>query len=94
MQLILSAVFPRYFFSKTILILGHAWVGLNDIDQEGMFVWTDGSPNTYTRFDANQPDNRAGNEHCVLMKYQDGNFMDRPCTRNQPFICEVNYESL
>ena len=34
------------------------------------------------------------NEHCVLMKYQDGNFMDRPCTRNQPFICEVNYESL
>lgn len=72
------------------------WVGLNDIDEEGVFVWTDGSPNTYARYFGSEPDNYAGNENCVVI-ITGGNaadFRDITCSLPRPFICERNYESL
>ena len=40
------------------------WIGLNDRDIEGTYVWTDGSSNNYIPWSINQPDN-ANNEDCV-----------------------------
>ena len=33
------------------------WIGLNDRDNEGTYVWADGSPFIYENYDTNQPDN-------------------------------------
>jgi hypothetical protein len=47
---------------------GYCYIGLNDVDVEGTFVWTDGSPFDYTGgWSPGQPDNEANNEHCVMM---------------------------
>lgn len=77
------------------MVSGRAWVGLNDIDEENVFVWTDGSPKSYAKFYSNQPNNAGGNEDCVVMfKNFGGVYGDYPCSNTNTFICETNYESL
>jgi len=45
------------------------WTGLNDVDNEGVMQWLDGTSIDYTNFTPGQPDNYGGNEHFVhLMK--------------------------
>ena len=43
------------------------WIGINDIDQEGLFVGVDGSQISWTKWEpyANQPDNRGGGQDGV-----------------------------
>ncbi|NBC11372.1 MAG: hypothetical protein GVY24_06495 [Planctomycetes bacterium] len=43
-----------------------AWIGLCDIQEEGVFVWIDGSEPTYTNWSAGEP-NDAGGEDCAEM---------------------------
>ena len=45
------------------------WIGLNDIDKEGVFVAVDGSDITYTNWDlvAGEPNNYDNNEDAVLI---------------------------
>lgn len=38
------------------------WIGLNDAQSEGNFVWSSGEPVTYTNWSPNQPDNARGLE--------------------------------
>ena len=80
----------------SISVNNGAWVGLNDIHEEGVFVWTDGSPNTYARYFGNDPDNYGGSEHCVVVVKGEvaGEFRDVQCSLGKPFICEKNYESV
>ena len=40
------------------------WIGLNDRDSEGTFVWSDNQPNNFTYWAQNQPNN-FNNEDCV-----------------------------
>ncbi|KAI8517186.1 response to nematode [Branchiostoma belcheri] len=64
------------------------WIGLNDVREEGSFVWSDeaNSPAVYTNWHPDQPDN-GGGEDCVEMtKNQDWN--DLPCSSKLNFICE------
>ncbi|XP_019637235.1 PREDICTED: uncharacterized protein LOC109479686 [Branchiostoma belcheri] len=64
------------------------WIGLNDVREEGSFVWSDEakSPAVYTNWHPDQPDN-GGGEDCVEMtKNQDWN--DLPCSSKLNFICE------
>ena len=70
------------------------WIGLNDIAEEGVFVWTDGSPNTYTRFFGNDPDNYQNNEHCGVIVKPGGYLRDMACDATFTFICETKYPSL
>ncbi|KAJ8045581.1 Low affinity immunoglobulin epsilon Fc receptor [Holothuria leucospilota] len=67
------------------------WIGLNDIEEEGNFVWTDGSPVNFTNFNKNEPNNVNGVEHCIHLvestKY--GIWNDGPCTTNLYFfVCK------
>jgi hypothetical protein len=43
------------------------WIGLNDTEAEGQFVWVSGEPVTYTNWLAGEPDNAYGNESYVHM---------------------------
>lgn len=43
------------------------WIGLNDVANEGEFVWTDGSTSNYRNWFRSEPNNTGGNEDSVLM---------------------------
>jgi C-type mannose receptor len=45
---------------------GNIWIGFNDITTETVFVWTDGSPVTYTNWNIGEPNNASG-ENCTEM---------------------------
>jgi hypothetical protein len=65
------------------------WLGLNDILQEGTFIWPDGSPVTYTNWGSGEPNN-LGNEDCgqINRYYPDDTWNDEPCINRLFFICE------
>ncbi|XP_028399197.1 collectin-10-like [Dendronephthya gigantea] len=82
----------RTFLFKTFVNGGkYTFLGLNDIDQEGSYVWTDGSPVTYARFAQGQPN--GGAEDCVVMLH-DGYLHDILCSTLNYFFCETNYNVL
>ena len=72
------------------------WIGLNDIDNEGTFVWTDSTANDYTHFSRNQPDNARGTEDCVHL-WHDGEqrdeltWNDLPCDQTSRNSHQTSY---
>ena len=52
-------------------------------------MWEDGSPVSYTNWNSGEP-NDAGGEDCTHMNYStSGGWNDYPCSRGQPFVCEL-----
>ena len=61
-----------------------AWIGLNDIDTEGRYLWHDMNPVQYRSWREGMPDN-SGEEDCVEL--QAGGWNDLSCDAPRPFIC-------
>ena len=68
-------------------------IGMNDITEEGVYVWNDGSPVTHIRFAPSEPNN-VFNEDCMTIWRGDGGFNDLSCTSLRYFICETDYGTL
>ncbi|CAG0907844.1 unnamed protein product [Cyprideis torosa] len=52
------------------LLSAAAWIGFNDLDSEGAFVWSDGSPSEYTNWFRDEPNNGDGrNQDCAIINY-------------------------
>lgn len=65
------------------------WIGLNDLQQEGTFVWTDGSPVDFTAWNEGEPNN-AGEEDCAnLPVWSGGLWNDLACDAPRPYICRM-----
>ena len=72
------------------------WIGLNDIAQEGKFVWSDGTPNNYSNFHPNEPNSHGGRENCVNMFDigWDLKWNDFPCNKDtspHPLVTGTSY---
>ncbi len=52
------------------------WIGLNDAENEGTFVWENGEPVTFTYWEQGEPNNANGNEDFVEMKIDNGKWND------------------
>ena len=69
-----------------------AWVGGNDIENDGIFVWTDGKAFTYENWLPNQPNNYDGPQNCISIMRKEGilGWNDANCDANLPYICETS----
>ncbi|XP_077970568.1 alpha-N-acetylgalactosamine-specific lectin-like [Styela clava] len=69
----------------------NTWVGLDDIEHEGRFVWADGliSTRENTDWTAGQPDDYGENEDCgEFNRDQNWKLNDFRCSERQYYICE------
>ena len=55
------------------------WIGLNDIDNENIFVWADGNNGTYRDWYAGEPNNDHAGEDCANTRAH-GSWNDLSCT--------------
>ncbi|XP_051916296.1 echinoidin-like, partial [Hippocampus zosterae] len=63
----------------------NVWIGYNDQDTEGTFVWTDGTaPDTFTNFAGGMPGDMGD---CVTISESDGIWSDVDCTNMEAYVC-------
>ena len=65
------------------------WLGLNDINEEGTFVWDNGSESTYSNWWQGEPNN-AGDEDVVAFNAYEGKWNDLPSQDGRFFIIEFS----
>ncbi|XP_068197546.1 macrophage mannose receptor 1-like isoform X2 [Antennarius striatus] len=78
--------------SFVISQLGYAstdelWIGLNDINIEGLFDWSDHSAVSFTSWTYGKPSVSTDSEDCVLITGENGNWADHSCDEKHGFIC-------
>ncbi|XP_034285922.1 C-type lectin mannose-binding isoform-like [Pantherophis guttatus] len=69
------------------------WIGLNDAQKKGVWVWTDRSSTNYLAWGEGEPNNQQKNEYCVELIAKTGfkYWNDHPCDVLRAFICECKY---
>ncbi|GFH47483.1 hypothetical protein CTEN210_03958 [Chaetoceros tenuissimus] len=76
-------------FVKALIGTKRAWIGANDISQEGLFTYEDGSYLKYSNFPPGYPNN-INNEDCVEMGYPSGmKWNDRKCNNGVAAVYQV-----
>jgi len=66
------------------------WIGANDLEAEGAFAWTDGSPFDFAHWADGEPNNWDGWENCAhLTTWAGGRWNDLPCDYALPYVCHV-----
>jgi hypothetical protein len=71
------------------IIRGNTWIGLNDVREEGNYVWQ-GFSTFYHNWRKGEPNNyRNLVESCVSMGI-DGKWGDYPCKMAMPYICQMD----
>ncbi|XP_015224405.1 PREDICTED: ladderlectin-like [Cyprinodon variegatus] len=65
------------------------WVGGNDAAKDGVWMWTDGSRFSYTRWGKGEPNNTGGRESCMEINLRGSSLHlnDEKCSRKSYFIC-------
>ncbi|MCA9543659.1 MAG: CotH kinase family protein, partial [Myxococcales bacterium] len=68
------------------------WIGINDRETEGSFVWSTGpgesSPGEYTNWGGGEPNDYGAGEDCGHFR-GDGRWNDIPCDTRYPYLCEA-----
>ncbi|XP_035692613.1 perlucin-like protein [Branchiostoma floridae] len=66
------------------------WIGLDDISNEGTFMYNDGSPlGAFTKWAPGEPNDGAGDQDCVhLWPLAGMAWDDTICTKGKLFVCE------
>ena len=70
------------------------WIGLNDENSEGTFVWPDGSDSLYRNWRVGQPDDYRNAEDCVHF-WDKADWNDRSCTHTLAcFFCSTSGKNI
>jgi len=65
------------------------WIGLNDMDTEGQFKWTDGQElGEFTKWASGEPNDHGNGEDCVVLENKLKGWNDRNCNDPLTFVCE------
>ena len=63
------------------------WLGGSDVDEEGSWVWKDGSEWDYSAWRENEPSNSGSGEHCLAISADGWN--DYDCSASVGFLCKA-----
>ncbi|XP_037069239.1 lectin BRA-3-like [Pollicipes pollicipes] len=66
-----------------------AWIGLNDLDSEGHFVWSDGSQLSYANWQDGQPNNFLDQDCVNIVEDNSGQWDDNHCVEKKDFVCKM-----
>ncbi|MEE9440233.1 MAG: HYR domain-containing protein [Saprospiraceae bacterium] len=75
-------------FLANLLTIQRAWIGLNDIATEGVFVWANGNPLMYNNWYPGQPNNQYGNQDFVSL-LSNGQWNDESAGLKYEYIMEI-----
>ena len=65
------------------------WLGLTDVETEGIFLWEDGSSLSYKNWNVNEPNNCCGEEDCAqVRKSKSRKWNDDKCTKQKFALCQ------
>lgn len=74
--------------------LARVFIGINDLEREGTFVYSDRSPmQTFNKWRSGEPNNAYDEEDCVEM-VASGGWNDVACHITMYFMCEFDKENL
>ncbi|XP_048084153.1 collectin-11 isoform X1 [Alosa alosa] len=74
--------------------LGRAFIGLNDLEREGHFVYVERSPmSTFSKWREGEPNNAYEDEDCVEMVAA-GEWIDVACHLTMYFVCEFDKDNV
>lgn len=65
------------------------WIGANDGDVEGTFVWTDGSAMDFVAWAGGEPNDSGGEDCGHLAAWAGGAWNDQPCYATARYVCEL-----
>ena len=67
------------------------WIGFNDLDAEGVYVWMSGESFDYVNWALSEPNNYADAEHCgsLVSWVKVHGWNDLSCTMKLPYVCEA-----
>ncbi|CAG5128920.1 unnamed protein product [Candidula unifasciata] len=73
-----------------------AWIGCDDINQEGKFVWKDNgqmmtNSERVNLFAVGEPNDVGGDEDCVIFYTGNRGILDTQCTGRHVYVCEMPY---
>ncbi|XP_059210331.1 ladderlectin-like [Centropristis striata] len=72
---------------------GHpeTWIGGSDAEEEGFWLWSDGTPFRFSYWCSREPNNSQGQQHCLQIHYGDNKcWDDKECSDNLPSVCAKN----
>ena len=72
--------------------IGDAWIGLNDRQSEGVWIWLDTDPLGFENWAPNEPANASDNHDCAVLLTSNGLapfWGARSCDSENNFICEI-----
>lgn len=74
--------------------LSRVYIGIHDLNQEGVFTYVDLSPmTTFSKWRRGEPDNAYDDEDCAQM-LASGEWTDVPCQPAMYFVCEFDKDSI
>jgi len=63
------------------------WIGLNDLEVEGIFKWTDNTTLNFEYWCDGEPNNESGHEDCVEFRHDD-QFLDKCHGKWNDYVCD------
>ncbi|XP_069808937.1 C-type mannose receptor 2 isoform X1 [Dendropsophus ebraccatus] len=64
------------------------WIGLNDINVNGGWQWSDGSPLKFLNWESDQPSNSEEESCAVIRTEMSGAWQTRNCYNALPYVCK------
>ncbi|MGB0589637.1 MAG: C-type lectin domain-containing protein [Myxococcota bacterium] len=72
-------------------LVNTAWIGLNDLEEEDDFQWSDGADVTFTNWNGGEPNDYGSGEDCTEVIASVGNnvWNDANCDAQRDYVCRV-----